>query len=535
MSKFLRTSVVAIATAILSLLPAIQAQNRAPARASTGAAGLANLGEVDFENSCGPAVKAEFNRGVALLHSFWEDEAFLAFQRVASADPDCAIAYWGEAMTHFHQILAAMTPADIAAGTAELSRADRAQEKSPREAAYVRALHGYFDGYRSTDGLQHAVKYTEAMAVVAKTYPDDLEAQVFYALSLLASDPPSDVELVNPQKAVTILEPLFREHPNHPGIAHYLIHACDNPQMAREGLDAARHYAQVAPGAPHALHMPAHIFARIGLWQEDIASNVASKAASEAAGLHRGAESRLHAMEFLEYAYVQTGRFDEAKAIVAEARTIQPSDVDPRYPAMYSSVESRYAALLAIETKDWATAARLEALTNASRSGRETTLLARAEAAGHLGDAKGADETVRALNALGAGEAPASGSASAIETRAWAAFARGDLQEATALLRPLADRQEKIGKGEVEIPAREMLAEMLLLSGRPKEALGQYQQSLASDPNRFNGLLGAGEAAERAGDTNAARGYYRALVANSGQADGGAIRALQHAKALASE
>jgi len=488
------------------------------------------LGTVDFEISCAPGGRADFNRGVALLHSFWHDRAFLAFEHVASSNPDCAIAYWGEAMTHFHQLLASPTPADIQAGAAELAQADRAVEKSPREAAYIKALHRFFDGYRAADYLQHAIGYADAMATVAKTYPEDLEAQVFYALALLAADPPNDVQLVNPKKAFGILKPLFREHPNHPGIAHYIIHACNNPQMAQEGSQGARQYAQIAPQVPHALHMPSHIFARLGLWRDDIASNLASKAAAEAAGLHQGAENRLHAMEFLEYAYLQTGRFDEAKAIVTEARTVRATDVDPRYPDMWAAVEARYPALLAIETKNWTMAERLKPVTDGGSSSLEATLLAHAEGAAHLHDRKAANDALQQLESLTSGGSRASESTAAIEIRAWVDFTRGNLKDAVALLQPLAERQAKIGKGEVEIPAREMLADMLLLSGQSAEALTQYRQTLSSDPNRFNALLGAIQAAEQLGRNSLAERYYRTLLANCRHADGSAVKELRHAK-----
>lgn len=488
------------------------------------------LGTVDFHPTCAPATRSEFNRGVALLHSFWHDRAFSAFEKVVSSDPDCAIAYWGEAMTHFHQLLASPTADDIQAGAAELAQADRAREKSPREAAYIQALHRFFDGYRADDYLQHATAYADAMATVAKNYPDDLEAQVFYALALLASDPPHDAQLANPHKAFAILQPLFREHPNHPGIAHYIIHACDNPQMARAGLNAARHYAQIAPQVPHALHMPSHIFARLGLWQDDISSNLASKAAAESAGLHHGAENRLHAMEFLEYAYLQTGRFDEAQAIVTEATTVQSTDVDPRYPNMWATVEARYPALLAIETKNWTMAAHLQPIANAGPSSQLATLLAHAESAAHLHDPKAATDALAQLDSLTSKDARASESATVIEIRAWVDFNRGNLKDAIALLEPLADRQAKIGKGEVEIPAREMLADMLLQTGQPAEALAQYRESLASDPNRFNALLGAIEAAKRSGQTSLAERYSRALQANCPHADGSAAKRVQQAQ-----
>lgn len=513
---------------VISLLsgPDLYSLARLSADAPRKNTGPIKLGMVDFAISCAPSVRAEFNRGVAFLHSFWQDKAFIAFEHVASADPNCAIAYWGEAMTHFHQLLASPTAADIQAGAAELAKADQAQEKSPREAAYVEALHHLFDGYRPDLYLQQSDLYADAMAVIAKTYPHDLEAQVFYALALLASEPPNDPQLVNPRKALAILEPQFRKHPNHPGIAHYIIHACDNPQMAREGRTAARQYARIAPQVPHALHMPAHIFARLGLWQDDIESNLASKAAAEAGGLHHGAENRLHAMEFLEYAYLQTGRFEKAKAIVVEARSIQPTDVDPRYPNMWASVEARYPALLAIETKHWIAALQLKPIAGGSAASQEIILLAHAEAAAYLQDPEAAGETLRQLESLTATRLRSVQSAAQIEIHAWVDFTEGNLKDAITLLQPLAERQARIGKSEVEIPAREMLADMLLLNGQPAEALTQYQQSLLNDPNRFNALLGAFQAAERFGRKDLAARYARTLLANCPDADGTAVEKL---------
>ncbi len=523
---------LAVKTAVfISLISGPHLQNWLQSRIQTPAKSgvVIKLGTMDFETSCAPDVRGEFNRGVALLHSFWHDEAFTAFEHVASADPNCAIAYWGKAMTHFHQLLASPTPADIQAGAAELAKADEAREKSPREAGYIEALHRFFDGYRPDIYIQQATAYADAMAILTKTYPDDLEAQVFYALSLLASEPRNDLQLVNPKKAFAILEPLFRQHPDHPGIAHYIIHACDNPQMAQEGLSAARRYAQIAPQVPHALHMPAHVFARLGLWQDDIQSNLASKAAAEAGGLHHGAENRLHAMEFLEYAYLQTGRFNEAKMIAEEAKTVQPTDVNPRYPDMWASVEARYPALLAIETKDWAMAEHLNPVPGVS-SNQEAILLAHAEGAAHLRDREVASEVLKQLDPPKSAQSQSTESAASIEIRAWVDFTRGELKDAVALLKPLVERQARTGKSEVEIPAREMLADMLLLSGRAGEALMEYQQSLRTDPNRFNALFGAGQAAERSGRNDLAAKYYRALLSNCQHADGSAIKELQHAK-----
>jgi len=490
------------------------------------------LGTIDFPTSCAQGVRNDLNRAVALLHSFWHNEAFAAFEKVASSDPNCAIAYWGEAMTHFHQLLASPTVADIQEGAAELRKADQATEKGPREAAYVQALHRFFDGYSTDRYLEHAISYTDEMAIVANSYRNDTEAQVFYALALLASQPPDDLQLTNPRKAFAILEPLFREHPNHPGIAHYIIHACDNPQMAADGLNAARRYAEIAPQVPHALHMPAHVFARVGLWQDDIQSNLASKAAAEGVGLHRGAENRLHAMEFLEYAYLQTGRFDQAREIVTEARTVQPSDVNPRYPDMWASVEARSPALLAIETKDWPMAEHLKPVPGGTN--QEIILLAHAEGAAYMHNRTLASETLKQLEQLTPAKSQSTHSALEAEIRAWAELALGKLDVSIALLESVAERQAKTGKSEVEIPAREMLADMLLLEGRYSKALTQYQDSLQTDPNRFNGLFGAGQAAAQAGRSDLAAKYYRMLLANCPQPEGGAIEKLHEASAWSS-
>lgn len=492
------------------------------------------LGTVSFENSCLPAVQADFNRGVALLHSFWLDEAENTFKKVVAADPDCAMAEWGIAMADFNEVNGGPTAGGAVWAHIALAKADTARERTPREAAYIHALHSFFDGYQENDADRLAQRYTEAMERLAKEYPKDMEAQIFYALALLNSDPPDDVQLVNPKKAIAILYPLFREHPDHPGIAHYIIHACDNPQMAREGLEAARRYASIAPAAPHALHMPGHIFARLGLWDEDIRSNLASKAASEIPAMHVGAENRLHAMEFLEYAYLQTGRYDEARAIVIEASSVKRTDVDPRYPNYYATVESRYPSLFAIESGDWAMAANLKPIDGADWYGQGQTLLAHAIAAGHRHDASAGRAAENAIDAVTASKpylrAGSPRASLPDEIRAWSRFSRGDLPGALALLRPIADRQAKIGKGEVELPAREMLADMLMLTGQYAEALTEYRSSLVDDPNRFKALLGAAHAAEQMGERQTAGRYYRAALGNCSCVDGQAARDLEHAR-----
>lgn len=520
---------------------------RAPLGASlAGPAAAGRVNPVSFDTSCQPATRADFDRGVSLLHSFWYDAALARFHEVLAADPDCAMAYWGEAMTAYPQINGWPDASAVAAAQRALAAAIRARERNARETDWIHALYVFYDGFTRRRALDHARLYAVAMSALSRKYPDDLEAQVFYALALLAADPPEDVALVNPRKAVAILEPLFTAHPDHPGIAHYLIHACDNPTMAQLGLPAARRYADLAPDAPHALHMPGHIFARLGMWQDDIRSNLAARAAAERlASLHSdgagampmGAENRLHAMEFLEYAYLQTGQDDKARAIMTEARTVAAADVDRRYPDYYGVAEARLPALYAIETRDWVMAGHLEPIAGGDAQSQALTLLAQVTAAAHRHDAAAADTALHALEALARKDSPPpDGSLRETlpaEIRAWAAFAHEDLPRATELLRPVVERQARVGKGEVELPAGEMLADMLLLGGRPQEALEAYRRSLRTDPNRFNALLGAGAAAEQAGAGSLAARYYRAVLASCPEASGPAREQLAHAHARA--
>jgi tetratricopeptide (TPR) repeat protein len=324
--------------------------------------------------------------------------------------------------------------------------------------------------------------------------------------------------LIRSRKAVTILNAVLKLEPDNPGVMHFIIHASDNPRMAPLGLEAARRYARIAPASAHALHMPSHIFARLGLWQEDIKSNLASKAAAEShTSLHIGAQNRLHAMEFLQYAYLQIGRDDEAQAIANEAVEIQPGELDPGFEDYYPWVEASFPARLALETRDWAGAQALAAGT--TPRAQKVTYWAHAVAAGNLRDRWAAEHAAAAYRAtltsaqLAADEAQPS--AQSAETRAWALFAGGDVAGAVALLRPVADHQDKVGKGEVELPAREMLADMLRLAGHRAEALQEYRVSLQTDPGRFNTLLHAGEVAAELGLRQQAADYYRLLLENA--------------------
>jgi hypothetical protein len=498
----------------------------------------AKLGSVSFDISCKAELQPEFNHAVALLHSFWHSAAQRVFEKVAAAGPNCAMAYWGVAMSHFHLGLSWPEAADMELGREALTKAERAGEKDARETAYIAALRELYTDFKTDDSWKYFKGYADKLSEIAAAYPNDLDAKVFEGLALILAQQPGDPNLTELKQAVSLLQPLLLQHPDHPGIAHYLIHACDTPGLAQEGLEAARRYAKIAPSAPHALHMPSHIFTRLGLWREDIDSNLASKAAAEKA--HAGAENRLHAMEFLEYAYLQIGRDEEARAIVVEAKTVPQSEVDPRYGNYYATVQARFPTMFAIETGDWQAAAHAE-LMGDDGWGRGLALLAHAIAAGHLRDRASAKATLQATevfmkNQMKGRPLPRSGTAEAgflDEISAWSDFANGDLKGAVRLLRPIADRQDKIGKGELDLPVREMMAEMLLIDGKDGEALKEYKASLVSDPNRFNGLLGAGRAAEGLGQRDLAANYYRTLLANCSAANGGALVALRHARVVA--
>src|SRR5215469_6823192 len=357
------------------------------------------LGKVNFPVSCDPAVQSQFSSAVAMLHSFWFEKASETFAAVGEKDPTCGMAYWGIAMTHWHQIWEAPGPADLKAGKAALERADAAGAKTQRERDYIAAIETY---YRDSDKLDHrtrALAYETAMDHLQARYPEDHEAAIFYALALLAAAPPEDKTYVNQRKAGAILEPLFAEQPEHPGIAHYIIHAYDYPPLAERALDAARRYAKIAPDSPHALHMPSHIFTRLGLWQESIDSNLASVVSAQK---HNAPGNELHAKDYLIYAYLQGAQDREAKRTLDAPPPGRPDD--PQYMnwlyAMGTS-PARYA----VERHRWAEAAALTIPPNTFPGGRwawtEANLhFARALGASHTGQTEAARRELQQLASL---------------------------------------------------------------------------------------------------------------------------------------
>ncbi len=485
------------------------------------------VGTVHFPTSCASQVQHPFERGVALLHSFWYEEAEKEFEEILKDDPHCAIAHWGVAMSIWHQLWNEPDAKVIARGLSEVKAGEKTVESDPkhttiREYAYIQTLGVFYGGSEQLDHEKRATAYSHAMKKVYESYPDDHEAAAFYALSLLASEPHHDETFANRKQAAAILEKLFAIEPDHPGVAHYLIHSYDKPQLAELGIPAARRYAKVTPAAPHALHMPSHIFARVGLWQDDINSNLASVAATrKAAAMHMGGEGhQFHAMDFLFYAYLQSGRESEAKALMDEVNAM------PQMHDMYGvgfdphlSTQAQFAALYPLEMRDWSTAAALKPVDIPGTAQTSFTYWAKAIGAAHLHQTDEARKDVDAISSIHQkfvddkkrdfAEATEN---DLTQAKAWLAFSEGKYDDAVAILRPMADREEALGDEPQGIPTREMIAEMLFAANRPQQALAEYQKDLKFNPNRFNGLYGAAQAAEKAGQQKDASEYYAMLL-----------------------
>ena len=478
------------------------------------------LGTVHFPVSCAATSQKAFARGVALLHSFWYEEAEKEFEQIAKDDPTCAMAHWGVAMSLWHQLWDQPNAATIKRGRAELKKAQSLHPGTDRERDYIAALSAFYR--KKGDHEERAKAYSQAMEGVYQRYPSDLEAAAFYALSLLASEEDGDTTFANRKKAAAVLETLFKQEPGHPGVAHYLIHSYDKPQLAELGLPAARSYARIAPAAPHALHMPSHIFARLGLWRDDIDSNLASIAATrKTAAMHMGGEGhQFHAMDFLVYAYLQSGREADAQAVIAEVKALPPmkdmygEGYDPHAYAL-----SKFPALCALELHHWTEAAALTPAPGADSGDKAITYWARAIGAARAGNVAEARKDIAELESIRREmlKNKKSSWANVVEDAqkeagAWVAHAEGKDEEAIKTLRAIAEEEESTGDEPEDIPAREMLADLLLEAKHPDQALAEYETDLKFNPNRFNGLYGAASAAEMAGKNEKAAVYYGQLV-----------------------
>jgi len=481
------------------------------------------LGTVSFPISCAPATQAQFERGMALLYSFEYETASNQFEEIQKKDPACAMAYWGQAMSLYHQLWDRPSKADLHRGADLLVKAHSLNPPTARERDYIQALSVF---YSDTDKLDHekrAEAYAKAMNGVYQRNPQDREAAVLYALALLASAPDRDPTLANAKAAVAILNKLYEEQPDHPGIAHYIIHSCDNPSMAGLALSAARKYASIAPASAHAVHMPSHIFARLGLWQDDINSNLAAiQIADQMAAMHvHVMHHKMHSMDFLEYAYLQIGDDARAKAEVDAFAAIPDSGADLIFKDYFLLRKAMAPAMYAIERRQWKEALNQQPVASSPPHVQLVAYWSRAIAAGHLRDSAAAQDALKhgdqLIEATRKGDKPylADTLKDTHEVmQAWADYAAGKTTEAVALLRSVADTEDKVGKGETDLPVREMLADMLLEMRKPQEALVEYETSLRTDPNRFNGLYGAAQAAEMTQQKDKAAAYYAQLLKN---------------------
>ena len=483
-----------------------------------------HVGKVDFANSCSAAVQETFQRGVALLHSFWFDESEKAFRAVLARDPACAIATWGIAAVQMGNSLGGDPPKAQLAQRAQaaIDQGRRMGAPTQRERDYIDAVAAYFRDWANRPLPALQLSRAKAFESLAARYPDDVEAQIFYALYLAATQSLADQTYASYLKAAAILERLFVQRPDHPGVAHYLIHCYDAPPIAHKGLPAARRYATIAPDSPHALHMPGHIFTLVGAWAESAATNERSAAASQRL---KDPAGQLHAMDFMLYAYLQMARDGDARRVVEDATRVPgayPEQSLNPYPI--AAIPARYA----LERGDWRQAMTLQPPGSKWMNAEALTYFARA-----LGAARSGDPTEAMRNAQGLGvlrdvikQARNDYWATEVEINrlgaaAWTAWAQGKPEEALSLMREAADIEDKNEKHIITparlLPARELLGEMLLELKRPAEALREFETSQRREPDRFRGLHGAAQAAAQSGDIAKAKRYFARLVEISGQ------------------
>ena len=511
---------------------------------------LRAAGKVEFPISCTPAVQSEFSRGVALLHSFFYEEARRVFTFVAERDPKCAMAQWGIAMTWWHPIWTPPRPDEMSAGKAAIEKAMALNAGTDRERGFITALNVYYNTPDSSNAgaigqschgpvgpRDRVIAYEKAMHQLRDKYPDDFEIEAFYAFAVLAAGyaMPNDTTLSKQLEAAALLEKLWKQNPNHPGVVHYLIHCYDYPALAQRGLAAAQSYASIAPWVPHALHMPSHIFTRLGMWDESIAANGASAEASRAYATmrHRDATEaeELHALDYMVYSYLQEARDTEAKKIVDLAAKVRKTNPELEFSAAYAlaAIPTRYA----FERNDWASAATLTVpnLPHWSSFPFMEALIEYGHALGraHTGDLDGARKAIARMQQLrDATKDPKFDyfknhlDLQMQAASAWVAASEGKKSEAIEMLRHAADAEDILGKHPVSpgafVPIREQLGSLLLEVGQAKHAQQEFEAALKIYPGRFRGLYGAARAAEQNGDKESASRYYAKLAAQTTKA-----------------
>jgi hypothetical protein len=488
----------------------------------------ADVGQVHFPVSATAPAQENFNRAVAMLHSFWYEQLDDAFSKVSSDDPFCGMAYWGLAMSYYHPLWSPPDPVTLRKGWKAVQKAKEIGVSSQREKDYVDAIEVF---YRDWDKVAHQTRslaYSKAMEQLHQRYPEDNEAAVFYALSLIATAPPTDKTYTNQKKAAGILERVRVEMPDHPGVIHYIIHAYDSPALAHLALPAARRYARIAPAVPHAQHMPSHIFTRLGLWEESIQSNDASAgAAREYArkiGMNGVWDEQIHAMDYLIYAALQCARDKKAKSVLDEVNAIQKINAEsPKAAYPFAAIPARYA----LERRNWPEAARLTpaAWLRLERFPWAEAMIcfARGVGASRCGQLAAAQNELAKIQALYHAVAENKEPDWAISTdilhrelTAWIALAEGRPGDANRLMARAAELEDSTEKHPITpgpiIPAREQLGDLLLEAKDPSAALREFETSLHSAPNRFNSLYGAAKAARMAGDKHKARTHFAKLM-----------------------
>ena len=513
------------------------------------------LGTLSFDTTCSPAAQALFMEGLGWLHSFEYEDAQRSFSKAAQTDSGCAIAHWGEAMSYYHPLWVPPTAAELEKGRIAITAA-KAAAKSQREQDYLAAVDAF---YRDSERLDHktrALAYTEAMKQLHERYPEDREAGVFYALSLIAAGTMAkDPAFTKEKQAAAILNAVLKENPDHPGVAHYLIHGLDYPPLAEMALPAARRYASIAPASAHAQHMPSHIFTRLGLWDEAIKSNLASEAAArgmmKAKGLTGASREQLHAMDYLAYAYLQTGRDKEAQQVLAELNAIDRVD-EPVFSVAYAA--TAIPARLVLERRNWKAAASLQLPENVRtlaplekfRWGEAHVHFARAIGAARSGNQALARQELALLRAVEQSLTIPPGTYDwrkpvAVERQiaeAWIARGEGRSEDAVRIMRAVADLDDATEKHPVTpgsvLPAREQLGELLLELGRPGEAFVEYELSLKRAPRRLAGLYGAARSAELSGKKSVAAHYFAELAQVTSASDG-ALPEVKQARSFAAD
>jgi tetratricopeptide (TPR) repeat protein len=492
------------------------------------------LGTVSFDNSCATSVQPELKRAVALLHSFWWKEADDAFAEVLAHDPSCAIATWGIATVAIgNPFGTGATPAAAQKALAAIGQGRKIGARTDRERRYIEAIAAYYDRFDQLKPAQRLRALADAFAVLSQEYPDDDETQIFFALYLTATQPPTDKALSRAMTAVVILNQQFAKHPDHPGVAHYLIHSNDFPAIAAQGLVAANCYAQIAPDAPHALHMPSHIFTRVGMWKESVETN---RRSVDAARHAEAGTDQLHAYDYMIYADLQMARDQDASRVVEAVGSFAETNRAADYAK--SAIPARYA----VERSAWRDAAHLAdpAMSKFPYTGA-IRIFARALGAARSGDAESAardlarlDEVEAALKAAKEDYWAAEVHVQQLAAHAWIAQAKGERELASSLMGAAADEEDRSDKSSVSpgrlIPAHELLGDMLLEDGRAAEALTEYEAALQHDPRRFRSFSGAAQAAAAAGNADKARHYYGLLVemASAGDTRSELVAARQH-------